>query len=264
MTTNPKQTISSAVQEAFATVLGDEYRDANPVVRLSQNPRFGDFQINGIMGLAKKLGQNPRELASKIESAIELGEFAQSLEVAGPGFINVTLSPSTLVFLCQEMDTPSLGVVESNDSHPVAIDLCGVNVAKQLHVGHLRSTIIGDSLARVFERLGRTVYRENHLGDWGLPIAMVLERLLHTEADLDTLSIGDLNIAYKDAQLFAKEDRLGAVAAEKISAGPHRCIELEEQNAGAFAAQESAKQVLVNLQRGDEDLVLGWQKLIDF
>jgi len=263
MTLDPKLTISSAVRAAFSVVLGDGYKDSDPAVRLSQNPKFGDYQINGIMGLAKKLGQNPRELAEKIVGAINLEGFAQSLEVAGPGFINVTLTPSMLVDLCVGMDTVSLGIKPDSDTHPIAIDLCGVNVAKQLHVGHLRSTIIGDSLARVFERLGRTVYRENHLGDWGLPIAMVLERLIRTSVDLDTLSILDLNVAYKDAQLFAKDDRRGAITAEKICAGPHRCIEFEEQNAGALTAQETAKSTLVKLQQGDKSLLSDWQKLID-
>jgi len=263
MSINPKQTISEAVQLAFGSVLGDEHKNANPVVRLSQNPQFGDYQINGIMGLAKKMGQNPRELAEKIVGAIDLTGFAESLEVAGPGFINVTLTLAMLVQLCEEMDTPSLGVTPSHDPHPVAIDLCGVNVAKQLHVGHLRSTIIGDSLARVFERLGRTVYRENHLGDWGLPIAMVLERLMSTGVDLDSLSIVDLNVAYKDAKSVAKDDCRGINTAEKIFAGPHRIVELEEQNAGALVAQETAKSTLVRLQQGDSELLSSWQKLIN-
>ena len=85
------------------------------------------------------------------------------------------------------MDDESLGVVTVDDPHPVVIDLCGVNVAKQVHVGHLRSTIIGDALARILERCGRTVLRENHLGDWGLPIAVVLYRLREAGVDLDTL-----------------------------------------------------------------------------
>jgi len=263
MTKDLKQTISDAVQAAFGSVLGAEYKNANPVVRLSQNQKFGDYQINGIMGLGKKVGQNPRELAEKIVEAIDLGGFADTLEIAGPGFINVTLSPSVLVEQCGAMDTPSLGVRPSEDSHPVAIDLCGVNVAKQLHVGHLRSTIIGDSLARVFERLGRTVYRENHLGDWGLPIAMVLERLMSTGVDLSALSISDLNTAYQDAKLVAKDDCAGAITAELISAGPHRTIELEEQNEDAIKAQEAAKSALVKLQQGDPDLLSGWKKLID-
>ena len=263
MTTNPKQTISDAVQTAFGVVLGVEHMVANPVVRLSQNPLFGDYQINGIMGLAKKLGQNPRELAEKVLGAIDLGEFIESLEVAGPGFINVTLTKTALVGLCGEMDSISLGVMPDPDTHPVAIDLCGVNVAKQLHVGHLRSTIIGDSLARVFERLGRVVYRENHLGDWGLPIAMVLEQLLSSGVDLDTLSIEDLNSAYKEAKNNSTDDCRGAKTAVRIHAGPHRIIELEEQNIGAVAAQDSAKSILVKLQGGDGELLSGWQQLID-
>ncbi len=263
MTKDPKQTISKAVQEAFSSVLGEQYKDANPVVRLSQNPKFGDYQINGIMGLAKKLGQNPRELAEKIKDSVDLASFAESLEVAGPGFINVTLSLPALITLCEEMDTDSLGVHKSEDSHPIAIDLCGVNVAKQLHVGHLRSTIIGDSLARVFERLGRKVYRENHLGDWGLPIAKVLENLLSTGVDLHAISIEDLNTAYKDAQFIAKDDVAGLETAKNISAGPHRITELEEQNAEAIPAQERAKSTLVRLQQGDADLLSNWEKLID-
>jgi len=263
MTKDPKQTISGAVQAAFSLVLGNQHKDADPVVRLSQNSKFGDYQINGIMGLAKKVNQNPRELAEKIIEAMDLGEFAQSLEVAGPGFINVTLTSATLVKLCEEMDVPTLGISQSNDLHPIAIDLCGVNVAKQLHVGHLRSTIIGDSLARVFERIGRKVYRENHLGDWGLPIAKVLENLLSTGVDLDTISIEQLNTAYKDAQFIAKDDVRGLETAQNICAGPHRIIELEEQNSGALPAQERAKATLVRLQQGDSDLLSSWQKLID-
>ncbi len=263
MTKDPKQTISDAVRAAFSTTLGDEYKDADPVVRLSQNPKFGDYQINGIMGIAKKMGQNPRELAEKIVEAIDLSSFAESLEIAGPGFINITLTSAALVKLCEEMDSPSLGVQPSEDIHPIAIDLCGVNVAKQLHVGHLRSTIIGDSLARIFERLGRRVYRENHLGDWGLPIAKVLENLLNTGIDLDKISIEDLNTAYKEAQFIAKDDIRGLETAKNIHAGPHRIIELEEQNAEAIPAQERAKSTLVSLQQGDPELLFGWQKLID-
>ncbi|MDP7008045.1 MAG: arginine--tRNA ligase [Phycisphaerales bacterium] len=260
---DPKQTISDAVQASFGRVLGEEYVNANPVVRLSQNQKFGDYQVNGIMGLAKKRGENPRELAQKITEDLDLGGFADSIEVAGPGFINVTLASESLSNLCHAMDNESLGVELDLDSHPVAIDLCGVNVAKQLHVGHLRSTIIGDSLARVFERLGRVVYRQNHLGDWGLPIAMVLERLLRGGVDLDSLTIEHLNSAYKDAQLRAKSDVSGLETAQRIVAGPHRLVELEEQNEGANAALSGAKLILVKLQQGDKDLSASWQKLID-
>ena len=263
MTNDPIQTISSAVQDAFGAVLGKEHEKSDPVVRLSQNPNFGDYQINGIMGLGKKLGKNPQELALEIMVEIDLDGLAEQLTGAGPGFINVRLTNSALVDLCVEMDTSDLGVIPDKDTHPVAIDLCGVNVAKQMHVGHLRSTIIGDTLARVFERLGRTVYRENHLGDWGLPVAMVLERLLSTGVDLDTMLIDDLNVAYRDAGLSAKDDLRGAVVANEIGAGPHRICEFEEQNDGAQDAQSAAKSVLVRLQEGDKELLAQWNKLID-
>jgi arginyl-tRNA synthetase len=130
-------------------------------------------------------------------------------------------------------------------------------------VGHLRSTIIGDAIARIFERLGRTVYRENHLGDWGLPIAMVLEQLLAAGVDLDKLSLDDLNIAYQGAQLAARDDLRGADTATSIGAGLHRHIELDEQNSGAIEAQGSAKALLLELQGGCKDKLEQWQKLID-
>src|SRR5256885_16394402 len=99
------------------------------------------------------------------------------------------------------MDKPALGIRADPDPHTVAIDMCGVNVAKQMHVGRLRATIIGEALARIFERLGRNVIRENHLGDWGLPIAMVLHHLRKDKVNLDALTLDDLDWAYRDAQL---------------------------------------------------------------
>ena len=232
-------------------------------MRKSQNPEHGDFQANGAMAMGKMVGQNPLELAKKVLEQTDFGGLVESTGVAGPGFINIRLTNDTIVSMLNKMDDGDLGVEPDQDTHPVAIDLCGVNVAKQLHVGHLRATIIGDTLARLYERFGRVVFRENHLGDWGLPIAMVLERLLTLQVNLDTLELDDLNIAYTDAQLEAKDDLRGLVAAELFRAGPHRFIELEEQNASAFVAQGAAKKVLNALQQGDEALVLNWKKLID-
>ena len=237
--------------------------EIDPVVRKSQNPDHGDFQANGAMAMGKRLGHNPRELAERVLEHTDFGTMVETAQVAGPGFINIQLTNDTIVSMLDEMDRGDLGVEPDKDVHPVAIDLCGVNVAKQLHVGHLRATIIGDTLARLYERLGRVVYRENHLGDWGLPIAMVLERLLSSNTNLDTLELDDLNRAYKDAQLEAKDDLGGLQAAELLHGGPHRCIELEEQNKSALEAQSAAKKVLNALQQGDDSLVSNWKKLIE-
>jgi arginyl-tRNA synthetase len=260
---DPVSIIEDALRDAIRRVLGEEFADADPVIRASQNAEFGDFQANGAMALAKKAGIKPRELAERIIDAADLSAVAEPPTVAGPGFINITLRPEALASFLADMDDASLGVRPDEDTHAIVIDMCAVNVAKQMHVGHLRSTIIGDALGRVFERRGRTVHRENHLGDWGLPIAMVLHELLARGTDLDALELPALDAAYRDAQLGAKADGRGLEAAHRLHAGPHRIAELEEQNAGAAEALEAAKTTLVKLQQGDPGLERDWRRLID-
>jgi len=184
---DPISLLDSGLRAAIASVLGDDFADADPVIRASQKAGFGDFQANCAMSLAKKVGTNPRDLAARLIDALDLGAIAEPPEVAGPGFINITLKPDALAAMLVAMDDDTLGVQPDPSEHAIVIDLCAGNVAKQMHVGHLRATIIGDALARVYERRGRTVYRENHLGDWGLPIAMVLHQLREEGVDLDTL-----------------------------------------------------------------------------
>lgn len=257
--------IESDFRSAIATTLGESFAGADPAIRPAQNPEFGDYQANAALALAKPTGFKPRDLAARLCEAVTplLGELVEPLEVAGPGFINIRLRQATLERLLDAIDEPGLGVVPENRPHSIVIDLCGVNVAKQMHVGHLRATIIGDSLARVYERLGRTVHRENHLGDWGLPIAMVLHRLREQGVDLDRLTLSDLNRAYRDAQLEARSDERGLEAAKDTGAGPHRLIELEAQNAGAAEAEEGARNTLIRLQSSDEEILRDWHKLID-
>ncbi len=165
---DPIAQLNTIFRDAFGAVLGDAGRKIDPLVRAGQNPDYGDYQVNGVMGLAKQARTNPRELAGRIVEAASgaLDAIAEPAEVAGPGFINIRLKPVALAAMLDGFDTPRLGVSPDADTRPIAIDLCGVNIAKQMHVGHLRSTIIGDTLARVMERCGRTVHRQNHLGDW--------------------------------------------------------------------------------------------------
>ena len=238
---DPTTVLDTVFRAAIRSVLGDEFADADPLIRVSQNPHFGDFQVNGVMKLAKQTKSNPRELAGRITEAAAAGlhEIAEPLEVAGPGFINVRLKATAIGAMLGAMDTPQLGVTLDTDPRPIAIDLCGVNIAKQMHVGHLRSTIIGDTLARVLERCGRTVHRQNHLGDWGLTIAMVLHELRSSGADFDTLTLDGLDAAYRKAQQ-------GAANADDTA-----------------NAADPAKTTLIRLQQGDEALHRDWQKIID-
>lgn len=246
MKSDPAAALDAAFRHAIVAVLGEQYADVDPMIRPSQNPRnarnpqFGDFQANMAMALAKTTGRKPRDLAQAIVDAVDVSTIAEEPEVAGPGFINVRLKNDAIAALLDAMDDPALGVLADEDTHTVAIDLCGVNVAKQMHVGHLRSTIIGDALARIFERRGRKVYRENHLGDWGLPIAMVLHELRENKTDLDSLTLESLDTAYRQAQHNASGDDDNAVA-----------------------ALEAAKTTLVKLQQGDADVHRDWHKIID-
>ena len=261
---DPVARLDRALRAAIAEVTGLAPEQCDPQIRASAGPQFGDFQANFAMGLAKQRGTNPRQLATEVLARAQAGlaDAAERAEIAGPGFINIHLSREALARALDAFDSPALGIVPSQATHAVVVDLCGVNVAKQMHVGHLRATIIGDTLARVHERLGRRVHRENHLGDWGLPIAMTLAALRRAGTDLDALTLDDLDRAYRAAQMEGRADEAGLTAARACGAGPHRIAELEAQNAGAAMAQEDARNSLVRLQSGDPALVEAWQKLI--
>jgi arginyl-tRNA synthetase len=234
---DPQALLDAAFRNAITAVLGDDYHDADPLIRASQNPAFGDYQANAAMSLAKRVGSNPAELARRIAGAVApaLQSIAEPPEVAGPGFINIRLKPQAISRMLGTMDTPELGVGPDSDASPIAIDLCSVNIAKQMHVGHLRSTIIGDSLARILERRGRTVYRENHLGDWGVTIAMVLHELRASDADLEVLTLDDLDAAYRRAQEKSDDDD----------------------------TETAVKQTLISLQQGDPQLHRDWKLITD-
>ncbi len=165
-------------------------QDAPAMVAPSARPQFGDYQANGVMSVAKRLKKNPRELAEKIVAAVDLSDLAENLEVAGPGFINITLKTD---FLQQQVsksltDKEHLSVPLAQgrersrtaaSQQTVVVDYSAPNLAKEMHVGHLRSTIIGDTLARVLEFLGHTVIRQNHVGDWGTQFGKVILGMWH-------------------------------------------------------------------------------------
>jgi len=260
---HPVTLLNEILSRAIVDVLGKEHEGADPVIRPSKSPEFGDFQVNAAMSLGKKIGTPPRELAEKLVEAADLQAIAENVDVAGPGFINIRLREEVLADSLGGMSGADLGVSPVDDPHPVVVDLCGVNVAKQMHVGHLRSTIIGDSLARILERQGRSVLRENHLGDWGLPIAMVLQTLRDEGVDLEQINLDQLDEAYRAAQVGSRGDDRGIAIVEERRIGPHRVAELEEQNAGAETKRTVAAETLVLLQQGDDELVRDWKHLID-
>jgi arginyl-tRNA synthetase len=196
---DPLVTLAARLQPAFDAVAGRTGVD--PVVRPSDR---ADAQANGSLALAKELGRPPREVAEAVlAEALKIANLRATLEVAGPGFLNIVVHDD---FLADEIAAVSsderLGVRSATPTRRVVVDYSAPNVAKEMHVGHLRTTVIGDSLVRMLEFVGHDVIRENHIGDWGTPFGMLIEHLLdlgETEA-AEHLSLGDLDGFYKQAR----------------------------------------------------------------
>jgi arginyl-tRNA synthetase len=190
--------LTSLLQQAY-----DNFEPgADPVTRPSDR---ADYQSNGILPLAKRLGRNPRDVAAElIETAAEDLRHVATVEVAGPGFLNITLNAGYVERLVNGLnhDIDRVGVREAAVAERVVVDYSAPNVAKEMHVGHLRSTIIGDALVRLLTFAGHTVVRENHVGDWGLSFGMLIEHLtdLQNTAGAEHFSIGDLGDFYKQAR----------------------------------------------------------------
>src|SRR6266576_2690699 len=172
--------------------------DADPLIAISGNEKFGDYQSNAAMGLARilaeKTGQktNPRAIAEKIKASLNIADIATEISIAGPGFINIRLSPQWLEKQLAGLAADrNLGVQQSSTSQRVVVDYSGPNIAKEMHVGHLRSTIIGDALSRAIEAQGHTVIRQNHIGDWGTQFGMLISHL-HESGESQAQHISDL------------------------------------------------------------------------
>lgn len=244
--------------------------DADPLIAPCKQASMGDFQSNAAMPLSKKAGKPPREVAKAIVESLDVSDIAEPVteaNIAGPGFINVTLKGPALAGLLARMDAPGLGVEPVTPPQTVVVDLCGVNLAKQMHVGHLRSIIIGDSLARTLARVGDTVIRQNHVGDWGLPIAMVIAALLRQHGDADPnayiTSLDALEVAYKKAQKDC-DTSTPAGLVRRYNLGPKAEAEWADELAGLDAAERllaNAKQTLVNLQSGAAREMRVWQRI---
>lgn len=271
---DPAAILSRRFADAIARVDGAP-ADADPMITPSKRPDLGEFQCNAAMPLAKVLSAggakvNPRELASRLAHTADLADIAEPIQpadIAGPGFINIRLRTDALEALLAHLDGPALGLPTAAPARTIVVDVCGVNLAKQMHVGHLRSSVVGDAIARLFERLGHRVIRQNHVGDWGLPIAMVTAKL-RAEADagrIDLASIGldGLDCLYKLAQAECKGVSAALRIAEKFGMGPKIQAELEAMQSEADEHLTRAKGTLVALQSGDAATRAVWQRIYD-
>ncbi len=267
---DPVQVLGDRFRAAIAAAFPQAAEGADPLITNTKQAGLGDFQSNAAMPLAKKLGMKPRDVAAAIVKHLDIGDLAEAVSeasIAGPGFINIRLRADTLAALVVAMDRPDLGIAPPSRVQTIVVDLMGVNLAKQMHVGHLRSPFIGDALARTFERLGHKVIRQNHVGDWGLPIAMVVDKLMRESdagvRDLSKLTLDDLDVAYKLAGTECQRDLDGLAAVKKYGLGPKAEAELEAQVGGATEAFTNARQTLLKLQAHEPKTFAVWQRIAD-
>ncbi len=208
----------------------------DPELRPATKPQFGHFQSNVALRLAKQEGAKPREVAQRIVDQLQLDDLCEPPEIAGPGFINFRLRADVLsATVSAQLADPKAGIRTTSDPLTVVIDYSSPNVAKQMHVGHLRSTIIGDCFNRVLGALGHTVIAQNHIGDWGRQFGMLIEQVIDEGLDLDSLDLAGAEELYRRA---------------------NRHLESDE----AFA--ERARERVVKLQSGDPDTLAAWRRLI--
>ncbi|WNO61508.1 arginine--tRNA ligase [Rheinheimera sp. MMS21-TC3] len=235
---NIKQILTEKTQAAFVA-LGLP-ADTNAAVAISSKAEFGDYQINGAMAAAKILKTNPRQLAQQLLSHLQLDDMAEKVEIAGPGFINVTLAKTWLAKQLQAASTdPRLGVNTNPAPQTVVVDYSAPNLAKEMHVGHLRSTIIGDAVVRSLEFWGDKVIRQNHMGDWGTQFGMLIAHLedkLEAGTDLAQVALADLEDFYRQAKKRFDDEE-------------------------GFA--DKSRDYVVKLQSGDSHCQTLWQLFID-
>ena len=234
----------------------------NPAVTQSTRPQFGDYQINGAMGAAKALKTNPRELAQKIIDNLDVADLAAKTEIAGPGFINIHLKPEFLAASLEAANQDAkLGVAEHANPHKVVVDYSSPNLAKEMHVGHLRSTIIGDAVVRALEFRGDTVIRQNHMGDWGTQFGMLiahLEDLLEQGVDLEKVALADLESFYRDAKKrFDDEEGFADKARDyvvKLQGGDAHCKKLWQMFIDTSVKHSEEVYARLNVTLGRDDI----------
>src|SRR5690554_489334 len=234
---NIREQLTSRFQTAMT--LAGIPTECRPMVAAAKKAGFGDYQANGAMAAAKKMATNPRQLAAKIVELVELDDIADTLEIAGPGFINIHLKSQWLAQAVAEAEQDqALAIKATTAPQTIVVDYSGPNLAKEMHVGHLRSSIIGDALVRILGRLGHKVIRQNHVGDWGTQFGMLIAELEETlQADASAaMALKDLEVFYQQAKTHFDADP-------------------------AFA--DKAREYVVKLQSGDAKVLKLWQQFKD-
>ena len=231
-------TLTDTVKAAFEAAFPGEDFSALRVVPAT-DPRFGDYQCNDALKIAKKVGLNPREAAAKVVEALDKSAFAK-VEVAGPGFLNLTVSGEWLAARLTELDTAdNSGIEQRGAGKKIVIDYSSPNAAKQMHIGHIRSTVIGNAIDRIFRALGYEVIADNHLGDWGTQFGILIKgyRECLTEEERDNLTVANLEKCYVLSAAKAKEED------------------------GVW--KDACRAELVKLQQGDSANLELWKRFID-
>ncbi|KKZ09968.1 MAG: arginyl-tRNA synthetase [Candidatus Synechococcus spongiarum 15L] len=235
--------LRNALQHRLLEAMAQAFPLADVVVDFplspATKPEFGDFQANGAMGLAKVLGRPPRRIAQAVVDQLHVDDLCHPPQVAGPGFINFTVRAEVLAAEVEaRLDQPRLGVPTAQPQQRVVVDFSSPNIAKEMHVGHLRSTVIGDCIARLLSFLGHRVVRLNHLGDWGTQFGMLIAHLKHMAprslSGEERVELGDLVAFYRQAKERFDEDE---------------------------AFQEQSRREVVNLQAGEPESLRAWQLL---
>jgi len=239
--TSPLTQLKIRFDKALVGAFGEDLAGVDPLLAPSNNPKFGDYQCNLAMSLAKQLQDKPRAIASRIIEFLNVNDICFPPEVAGPGFINLMLRPEYLATQLGAIALDErLGINQSKNPQPVLVDFSSPNIAKEMHVGHLRSTIIGDCLARVLEFQGNQVLRINHVGDWGTQFGMLITYLREVYPSAlttaDALDLGDLVAFYRQAK-------------QRFDHDPD--------------FQERSRQEVVRLQAGAEDSKKAWLLLCE-
>ncbi len=224
---NPRRLLSARIERALA----DCGTPAPPLVHTASKPEFGHYQADGIMAAAKRNRTNPRALAERVVAALDADDVAESIEIAGPGFLNIRLNDA---FLARHLEVNAPLIELTAETQTVVVDYSSPNLAKEMHVGHLRSTIIGDAVARILEALGHRVIRQNHVGDWGTQFGMLLAHLNETGGDSRVLA--DLEEFYRAAK-------------SRFDSDPR------------FA--DASRAMVVSLQSGDEAARTRWRQFIE-
>lgn len=243
----PVPSLSASLQQRVSTALAAAVPSADGADPLLRRSDRADFQANGVLGLAKRAKADPRELAAAVVAALPADDLVAEVEVSGPGFLNITVADSAITGnLAARAADPRLGVPTAESPGTTVVDYAQPNVAKQMHVGHLRSSVIGDAIVKILEFSGEKVVRRHHIGDWGTQFGMMIQYLLehphaldHTEprgADAGEASMSRLDRLYKESRVLFDADE---------------------------AFKDRARRRVVDLQSGDPETLATWQRFVD-